>query len=242
MKTSKPFSTISYNSESFLKIKLEELVSRRAISFYAFVYHYAEVDETKNHTHLLIIPNGQIQTDSVTDLLTELDPTNPLKPLGVMPWRSSKFGDWFLYSCHDTAYLASKNQTRKHHYQESDFKCSNNDYLHELVTTIDRSKYAKTKDIVDAIKNGKSFIEMVESGQIPAPQFNQWYQLYNFVKSSNRVFRNNRISHSHKLVPEIDPMTGEVLYRPLEDSQASTDELRSCESSGEAASFENDSK
>ena len=42
MKTTKACSTISYNSLDFLKDKLDQLVQRRYISFYAFVKHYAE--------------------------------------------------------------------------------------------------------------------------------------------------------------------------------------------------------
>ncbi len=206
MKTSKPFSTISYNTPGFLSSKLNELVAKRCISFYAFVYHYAEEDEKKDHIHLCIIPNGQVQTDSITDLLQELDPSNPLKPLGVMPWHSSKWGDWFLYSSHDVAYLASKGQTREHHYLETDFTSSDEDYLHELVTTIDRTKYAKTQDFVKKVQAGVPLIEMLQNGQIPAPQFNQWSSIYDYVRN-NSTFRNGASSHS----PRVNEETGEII-------------------------------
>lgn len=206
MKTTKPFSTISYNSKEFLKTKLDELISKRFIAFYAFVEHYAEQDEKKDHKHLIIIPNGQVQTDQITDLLQELDLTNPLKPLGVMPWHSSKWGDWYLYACHDSGYLASKGQTRSHHYQESDFVCSDEDYMHELVTTIDRTKYVKTQDFVKKVSEGASFLEMLQNGQIPAPQFNQWLSMYEFI-SHGQTFRNGRYSHS----PKVNEETGEVI-------------------------------
>lgn len=206
MKTTKPFSTISYNTAEFLKQRLDELIQKRHISFYAFVEHYAEEDEKKNHKHLLIIPNGQVQTDAITDLLQELDITNPLKPLGVMPWHSSKWGDWYLYACHDSGYLASKGQTRQHHYQESDFVCSDEDYMHELVTTIDRTKYAKTQDFVRKVKEGASFLEMLQNGQIPAPQFNQWLQMYQYI-NGGMVYRNDRTTHT----PKFDEDTGELI-------------------------------
>lgn len=190
MKTSKPFSTISYNTAEFLKQKLDTQVQKRNISFYAFVEHYPEEDERKKHTHLIIVPNGQIQTDTLTDLLQELDPSNPLKPLGVMPWRSSKFGEWYLYSCHDVGYLASKNQSRAHHYQETDFVTSSEDYFHELITTIDRSKYVKTQEFVDRVLRGETFADMLSKGQIPAPQFNAWYGMYQYLKNCGAVVRN----------------------------------------------------
>ena len=152
MRTQRPFSTISYNTDKFLNQKLEELEKRRAISFWCWIDHYAEDDELKRHKHLFIIPNGQIDTDMVKKELEEIDLTNPLgKPLGCQLMRSSKFDDWYLYGIHDTAYLATKGQSRKHHYQESDMHPSCRDSLHELVCTIDFSKYRKTQDFVDHI-------------------------------------------------------------------------------------------
>ncbi len=219
MKTTKPFSTISYNTSEFLKKKLDDLVARRCICFYAFVYHYAEEDEKKNHIHLCIIPNGQIDTDSVSDLLVELDPSNPLKPLSVMPWRSSKWGEWYLYTSHDTAYLASKMQTRKYHYSEADFVSSEPDYLHELVATIDRSKYAKTQEFVEKVKSGVSFGYLLETGQIPAPQFNQWLQMYQYL-SGSVVSRNTRFTHT----PIVDPHSGEV-FEPSTPSDIPSEDV-----------------
>ena len=121
MRTQRSFSTISYNTDTFLNQKLGELEKRRAISFWCWIDHYPEDDELKRHKHVFIIPNGQIDTDTVRKELEEIDLKDPLgKPLGCMLMRPSKFDDWYLYGIHDTAYLASKGQTRKHHYQESD--------------------------------------------------------------------------------------------------------------------------
>ena len=44
MKTSKPFSTISYNTADFLSVKLNDLVNRRKIAFWAYVEHLPEED------------------------------------------------------------------------------------------------------------------------------------------------------------------------------------------------------
>ena len=206
MKTSKPFSTISYNSKEFLISELDKLVARRAISFYTFVYHYREEDERKDHIHLLIEPNGQINTDALSDILVEFDPSHPLDPLSVMPWRSSKFGDWYLYTSHDAAYLASKGQNRTHHYPESYFISSNSDYLHELITTIDRTKYAKTQEFVKKVQSGVTLLEMVSNGEIPAPQFNQWKQMYELVTNTVPE-RADRATHTPL---DIDTSSGEV--------------------------------
>lgn len=196
MRTSKPFSTISYNSDDFLNNKLNDLINKRFISFFCFVNHYAEEEETKSHKHLFIIPNGQINTDNFSDILQELDITNPLKPLGIMPCQSSKWADWYLYTTHDVSYLASKGQLRKFHYTKEDFTSSNNDFFIELIHTIDKSKYVKTQEFVSQILDGNSFFDMVAKGQIPAPQFNQWLSMYNFIKSSTQ---------------NIDFTTGEVI-------------------------------
>ena len=90
LSSSRSLSTISYNTEDYLTAKLDELVITRKIEFYAFIEHLPEDDETKKHKHLLIIPNGTINTDQVQDYLTELDPTKPDgKPLGCIMFRSS---------------------------------------------------------------------------------------------------------------------------------------------------------
>lgn len=208
MKTSKPFSTISYNSSEFLSVKLDELVQRNVISFYAFIRHYKEEDERKDHIHLILFPNGQYQTDALKDFLLEPDYSDlSKKPLGIMPCQSSKWGDWYLYTCHDAAYLASKGQTRHYHYLEQDFKTSDEDYLHELICTIDRTKYAKTQDFVEQVKKGVPLAEMLTKGQIPAPQFNQWRSMYEYIKSENIVIRAGRDTHT----PVVNSDTGEVL-------------------------------
>lgn len=196
MKTSKPFSTISYNSIDFLSIKLQELTQRRVINFYAFVYHYKEQDERKDHIHLIVFPNGQYQTDALQDYLLEPDLKDlTQKPLGIMPCQSSKWGDWYLYCSHDSAYLASKGQVRQYHYNEEDFYSSDSDYLHELIHTIDRTKYAKTQDFVNQVKMGVPLGEMLLKGQIPAPQFNQWKAMYEFLKF-DETFRNGNETHT----------------------------------------------
>ena len=142
MNTKKPFSTVSYNTKDFLQSKLDALVQKKHISFYAFVEHFPEEDEKRKHKNLFIIPNGQVNKDQITDLLQEMDLSNPLKPLGVMSWSKARFDDWYLYSCHDDVYLMSIGQSsRQYHYQESDFISSDEDYFHELIHTIDMSKY-----------------------------------------------------------------------------------------------------
>lgn len=229
MKTSKPFATISYNTDKFLVQKLDEFVRRDAISFYAYIEHYPEEDEKKKHKHLYIVPNGTIETNSLRKELEEFDfdklRQNSLTIqdlatfdekkrkefiLGCLDVRPSKFDDWYLYGIHDTAYLASKGQSRKHHYRESDVKTNSEDSLHERVTTIDFSKFRKTQDFVNSVLSGIDFYDMVRKGQIPAPQFMQWKNLYDFIKQGQAA-RDGRQTHTPS-DHQIDPETGEILY------------------------------
>lgn len=214
MKTSKPFSTISYNSESFLTSTLDRLISTRKIDFYAFIEHYPEEDETKAHKHLFIVPNGKVDTDQVRNELLEIDISNPLnKPLGCMPMKSSKFADWYLYSLHDTNYLACKGQSRVYHYLKTDFKVSDFDYFNEEIHTIDHTKYNRFHELTQAIVDGKSFAQVLSSGIVPLQQTYAWEKAYKIL-SENTTNRADRQGHQ---VPYVDPVTGELI-EPFDSS------------------------
>ena len=203
MKTSKPFSTISYNSSEFLNQKLGELVQRRQIDFFAWVHHYAEEDETKEHKHLYIVPNGRVDTDQVLDFLLELDIKHPDKPLKCIRPHSSKFADWYLYALHDVTYLASKGQARKYHYVFEDVQTSDRDYLLEEVHTIDFAKLNRFASLRDAAVTGVPFEELLMGGVIPIQQTYAFRQAYDLM-AQYRTDRGGRSGH------EIDPETGEV--------------------------------
>lgn len=206
MKTSKPFSTISYNTVEFLTIKLNELITSRKLTFWAFVEHYPEDDETKMHKHLLLVPNGQIQTDSLFDYLIEIDPSNPLnKPLACVGVRSSKFFDWYMYGKHDVEYLAMKGQSRKYHYEDSDFICSDRDIFFEEKHQMDMSKLMKVKALNQAAKDGVPFEELLMSGQIPVQQVYAYQRAYDIINGHYVTYRNGREGHQ-----SVDPNTGEI--------------------------------
>jgi hypothetical protein len=205
LKTSKPFSTISYNSDDFLNQKLKELVARRQIDFFAWVHHYPEEDEKKEHKHLYIVPNGRVDTDQVLDYLLEIDLKCPDKPLKCIRPHSSKFADWYLYSIHDTAYLASKGQARKYHYNFGDVQSSDSDYLLEEVHTIDFAKINRLSSLRDAALQGRPFEELLLSGSIPIQQTYAYRQAYELMAN----FRTNRAGREgHQ---KIDPETGELI-------------------------------
>lgn len=66
MQTSKPISTISYNTEDFLVNVLEDLLRTHIIDFYMYIQHIGEIDlfgeQEKDHIHLFVIPNKRINT------------------------------------------------------------------------------------------------------------------------------------------------------------------------------------
>ena len=123
MKTRKPISTISYNTESFLSYKLDELIKSKVISYWCYVYHLPEDDETKPHFHVLMYPNGQVDTVDIQRFFEELDFNNS-KPLGMIYFVNSVPDEWYLYCSHNSEYLASKCQSRKHCYNYDDFYSS----------------------------------------------------------------------------------------------------------------------
>lgn len=210
MKTSKAFSTISYNSEGFLVAKLQTLVDTRKIDFFAFVEHFPEEDEAKRHKHLYIVPNGKIDTDQVRTELLEVDISNPLaKPLGCMPCKSSKFADWYLYTLHDRIYLASKGQSRKFHYTKSDFIVSDGDYFNEEIHTIDHTKYNRLNELKRAVDGGYSFAEVLASGIVPVQQTYAYEKAYNIL-SRQSTYRDGRTGHEEPFV-SVDKDTGEFL-------------------------------
>lgn len=205
MKTSKPFSTISYNTADFLSVKLNDLVNRRKIAFWAYVEHLPEDDEKKAHKHLYIVPNGQINTDEVLlDILVEYDHTHPEKPLGCIKPKSSKFYDWYMYSIHDRDYLASKGQCRKYHYGFDNVICSDTDYLNEEIHQMDMSKLSKVKALNEAVRDGVPFEELLMRGQIPVQQVYAYMRAYEMIQGF--TFRNGRDTHQIN-----DDTTGEIL-------------------------------
>lgn len=208
MKSKKPFSTISYNTAEWLVIRLSELHARRFIDFWSFVKHHKEDDESKDHIHLFIIPNGQQDTDQIRDYLEEPDPKNPRKPLGCMPFQSSKWGDWKQYCDHDVRYLMSKGQTRKYHYNNADYSVSDEQYFSELNHQIDRSKLTANQLIIDAVKEGRSFESLVMTGQIPVQLIAQYKQMYDMV-------------YSVTLRRKMNEDTGEIVksHTPKEDEE-----------------------
>lgn len=106
MATQKPISTISYNSEAFLREKLETWYSAHIIQAYQYICHKGE-DGDKDHIHVRIEPNKKLDPMTLLEELREYQ-IGKDKPLGCRPFRPSKEEDWLLYAVHDARYLRSK--------------------------------------------------------------------------------------------------------------------------------------
>ncbi len=197
MLTSKPISTVWYGSKEFLEYQLKQLILHNKLIFYAFINHLKEEDEKKDHIHVYIVPDGRLDTSSLTDILTEIDVNNPL-PIKPLPYRKSKFDDWYLYNSHNTVYLASKGQERKYHYSKEDFVTSNDDYFTELIHQMDMSKVNRLEIVKEAAERGESYQSIVAKGMIPIPLINQYQKAFMMFQSAiEQTYRNNRQTHEY---------------------------------------------
>ena len=201
MRTTRPFSTISYNTKGFLKTKLDDLVRRHKIDFYAFVEHQPEADEKgKSHIHLYIEPTSAIDTAQFLDEFLEIDLSDiTKKPLRCRPCRSSKFDDWYLYSLHDSAYLASKGQTREYHYTDDDIVVSDEDDFIDLKHHIDWSKINTLGKVIQAAEEGVTFKEFIKTNPVNMLSVRSVQFVFDqFQKSFEYPERAGRSTHSPK--------------------------------------------
>lgn len=106
MATQKPISTISYNTESFLKERLDSWLKAHIIQAYQYICHKGE-DGDKDHIHVRIEPNKKLDAMDLLEQLREFQ-IGKDKPLGCRPFRPSKEEDWILYAVHDEQYLKLK--------------------------------------------------------------------------------------------------------------------------------------
>ena len=207
MRTSKPFSMISYNTHDFLRDKLNELVEGGLVQFWAFIEHLPEEDEKKAHKHLYIIPQKLIDTQRIEKALQEIDLTDiTAKPLGAIFPQSSKFADWYLYGLHDKKYLAYKGQKRKYHYNDNAFVVSCQDTFQELKNLIDYTEINRLSLILEKAENGESLASIIKTSNIPLQLIGQVRQLYDIIVGPFETYRNGRASHQ-----KVDPETGEII-------------------------------
>lgn len=166
MATKKPISTISYNSESFLKEKLDGWVDSHLIQSYMYICHKGE-DGDKNHIHLRIEPNKSLDPMDLSDALQEWQ-VGKEKPLGVRPWRPSKEEDWLLYAVHDVDYLRVKYQggesREKLPYTWHDIKANENFDVETAYIRARATLRHTGASIVNRLRQGESPVKLIEEG------------------------------------------------------------------------------
>lgn len=199
MRTTKPISTISFNSEDFLAGKLNELVKAKRLSFWAFIKHKPEDDEggKKEHFHVYMEPSKMMQTDDIKEELKQFDPEHPDKPKTCIPCHSSDFGNWALYVLHDKRYLAMKGQSRRFHYRYDEIVTSDEDALRFMFRSIDMTKLSPYMDMEDAIMAGMTFQEFFARGTVPIPQVRQFQIAWDMLLSTV-TYRNGKEGHPNE--------------------------------------------
>lgn len=169
MATQKPISTISYNTEAFLKEKLEEWVKAHIIQAYCYICHKGE-DGDKDHIHLRIEPNKKLDPMDLTEKLQEFQ-IGKDKPLGVRTWRPSKEEDWFLYAVHDKHYLQIKygggEKGEKLPYSWQDIKANENYDVEVAWTRARIHMQHSTANIATRMQQGDNPLSLVLEGENP---------------------------------------------------------------------------
>lgn len=169
MATQKPISTISYNSEAFLKEKLDTWLEAHIIQAYQYVCHKGE-DGDKDHIHCRIEPNKKLDPMDLTESLKEFVPGND-KPLCVRPWRPSKEEDWILYAVHDEKYLKIKygggEKGEKLPYKWQDIKVPESYDMEIAYIRAKSSLEHSTVNMATRLKGGEKPLDMVLQGENP---------------------------------------------------------------------------
>ena len=196
MRTSKPISTISFNSPEHLEKTCRGLLQNKIISYWVFITHKPEEDEAgkKWHNHLYLEPSKLLQTDDLKVVFNEFDPENPTKPRTVISWVSSKFDHWYLYALHDKGYLASKGQSRQFAYSHGDLVTSDEDDLLARSRMIDSVGLSPYRSMMDAIRNGLTFPEYFRRGTVPLNQVHQMEKAWHLL-TAEVTERNARMGH-----------------------------------------------
>lgn len=169
MATKTPISTISYNTEDFLREKLDDLYQSHIIQAYMYICHKGE-DGDKDHIHVRIEPNKKLDPMDILERLKQPVVGEDL-PRTCRPFRPSKEEDWFLYVVHDPDYLRIKyhggDKGEKIPYKWENIKASK-DY--DIETAFIRAKAAMDHtpaNMMQRIKQGTRSDTLIAEGNNP---------------------------------------------------------------------------
>lgn len=199
MQTISLISSISWNSPQFINQTLLRLKEQGLIDWGHWIFHKAEEDEKKNHIHFIVQPSKRINTAALQNEFKEFVPSND-KPLSCNPFVKSKLSDWLLYAVHDVKYLIKKGQTRKHHYTLDDIQSTDEELVREQWRENCDLQSAITDRLLEYIKGGATWGDVVKSGLIPIQQVIQWRIVWDSLIDC--TFRNGRKGHGDEAQTE----------------------------------------
>lgn len=134
-----------------------------------YIKHKKESDQKKDHIHLWIKPNTLLDTMDLQRHFAELDPQNPMKPIGCIDFRTSEVDDWILYNQHFGPYLATKGQCREFVYTKEDFYyCDEYTFDDRYEHAFKGSEWAQRNQILNALHSGAvKPTDLILSGIVP---------------------------------------------------------------------------
>jgi hypothetical protein len=209
MQTIRVISNISYNTLEFFETKINELTARRIIDWAYWVYHFADEDELKDHIHFVLKPSKRLETADLRDFFKEIDPNHDKPRTCTARWQpTNSMDDWLLYAKHDPAYLTSKGQYRRHHYEWKDIKATDEDALKADIACIDMRKYYILEWLEDAARSQTPFFVLVQQGLIPIAQRSQFEFQYNAltkaIENEKQHKSGRKTSHEKPQLTPID--------------------------------------
>lgn len=180
--TALPMSTISYNSQDYLLMKLDELHQAGKLDDFRAIKHFGE-DGDKDHFHVIVFPAKRLDFTAVSEQFKEIDLNHPGKPLGVMPWRRSEPDHWLLYALHDEDYLKAhqKNDEASHkiRYSLDDIYTPFPEQLERDYRKALPLKNTDAQVIIQCLNKGMSAMEIMYSFDISPMKVNAvmsaWY-------------------------------------------------------------------
>lgn len=199
MRTRRLVSTVSYNTHDFLKLTCERLRASGVIELAYWVLHQPEEDEKKVHIHVCMLPARVLDTMELEKQFLELVPGES-EPRRVLPFRVSKFADWFLYCSHNAGYLVSKGQSRRFSYTLEQFGSTCKERLIEDVKMIDMRPFKVWALVNAAVASGQSWEDLMSSGGIPPHNWLYFKELYNSAR--HKTFRNGLEGHENGMAWE----------------------------------------
>lgn len=186
MRTSKPFSMISYNSTEYLEEKLNEMVKAKMIEEYRYIKHDGE-DGDKDHIHLWVKPNKRIDTMEFSEEMNEIDPFNPTKPLTCIGARNSSEEDWVLYTLHDEEYLrahfSDNDGDGKKPYSITDIRTNEEELLKRCYKRALENKKGKWSNVKKELDMNYDPVDIITRYNINPTQFNSFLTAYSHYKA-----------------------------------------------------------